>query len=384
MLHSPLDWLALLTVVAWLGSGVRLVLGNRSLRALRDLAPIADPAPSVSVVVAARDEARHLEKALRSVLAQRYPALEVIAVDDRSTDATPAILADLARDDARLRVVRVDELPPGWLGKNHALQAGAARASGEWLLFTDADVVMDPLALARAVGAAQRERIDHLAVAPELAMPGFWLDLFGGSFVLYFSRYAEPWKARDPRSRRYVGIGAFNLLRAAAYRAVGGHSRIPMRPDDDLKLGKVVKRAGFRQEMLAGRGALWVEWYGSVGEAVRGLEKNSFAGLDYSLLALLGASLALLLLDVWPFLGLLFTDGPARLLNAGTVGVALATYALLARNVGADPRRAPAFPLAALLFLYILTRASALTLLRGGIRWRGTYYALDELRANRV
>lgn len=383
-MESALFWLALATLAVWSVGAVRLGLGNLSILYLRDLPPAGEDAPPVSVVIAARDEARHVEAALASVLGQRYPSLEVVVVDDRSSDGTTEILRRMERETARLRVIRVDELPPGWLGKNHALVRGAEAASGEWLLFSDADVVMDPRTVSRAVGFAEREGIDHLAVAPELAMPTPLLDLFAGSFVVFFSQYAEPWKARDPRSRRHVGVGAFNLVRASVYRAVGGHRPIAMRPDEDVKLGKLIKRAGFRQEVLFGRGQLSVEWYASLGEVVRGLEKNAFAGLEYSVPAVVASSLALLLLNVWPFLAVLLTDGATRLLNAATAAVMMALYLASTRASGADPRGAPFFPLATLLFVFIVVRSMVLALRRGGIRWRGTHYPLDELRANRV
>lgn len=382
---SPPFWLALFLLAVWTGGALLLVLGGRRIPWLRDQAPVppAD-APRVSVVVAARDEERGIGEALRSVLAQRYPALEVVVVDDRSTDATGPILDRMALAEPRLRVIHLDRLPPGWLGKNHALHRGAEHAGGEWILFTDADVVMHPEAVARAVGFARRAGADHVAAAPGIVAPGPLLNLFVGAFALFFAQFSRPWKVRDPRSSRHVGVGAFNLVRTEAYRAVGGHRPIAMRPDDDLKLGKLLKRAGHRQEVLVGRGLVSVEWYPSLGEAVRGLEKNSFAALEYSVPAVVGSVLAMLLLNVWPFVAALVVEGPARWLYAATAGVAVGSYALSTRVSGANPWYGFAFPAASLIFVYVVVRATCLALLRGGIRWRGTHYPLDELRANRV
>jgi hypothetical protein len=385
MQNSPLLWLAALTALVWLGSAIEMGIGTRKIRSLRAVPPLppAD-APRVSVVIAARNEQEKLSAALRSVLDQDYPGLEVIVVDDRSTDATGAILDQMERGEPRLRVLHLDSLPPGWLGKNYALLQGAQLASGEWLLFTDADVVMHPSATARALGYATRERLDHLTIAPRLVMPSPALDAFAGAFAILFARYARPWKARDPRSRSHIGIGAFNLVHAAAYRSVGGHRPLAMRPDDDLKLGKVLKRAGFRQDILFGGEMVSVEWYASVGEAVRGLEKNTFAGLNYSVATVAASCLLLLALDVWPFLALLATDGPTRLLNAVTVATALLTYAASTRGSGTSPLYGLAYPLAILLFVFIVLRSTTLALRNGGIRWRDTLYPLDALRANRV
>src|SRR5687768_12486517 len=172
MLETVLFWLAVATLAAWVVGAAEVWRGNRSVGFLAELPPLRDAAPPrLSIVVAARDEERNIEAALGSVLAQGYPALEVVVVDDRSTDATGSILHRMELRHPRLRVIRVDDLPDGWLGKNHALQVGAAAAAGEWLLFTDADVVLAPGTLERAIGFAAARGVDHLAVAPELRMP---------------------------------------------------------------------------------------------------------------------------------------------------------------------------------------------------------------------
>jgi len=252
-------WLALANLVIVAAAIFILVRGNRSIRFLCDLpANLPSTAPRVSIIVAARNEETNLEAALES--AQDYPDLELTVVDDRSSDATPAILARVQARDARLRVVRIDSLPAGWLGKNYALERGAAAALGDILVFADADVVMRADAVRRAVAHALAASRDHLAITPEMIGPGVMLGTFMSAFTMYFSLYARPWKASDPQSRCFIGIGAFNLVRAGVYRAVGGHARIAMRPDDDIKLGKIIKDAGYSQEMLFGCGKIGVEW----------------------------------------------------------------------------------------------------------------------------
>mgnify|MGYP001237708278 CR=1 FL=1 len=246
-----LGWAELFLCLFITATSLDALLGMRRLGRLALADPIAGPAPRVSVVVAARNEARGVEAGMRSLLAQHYPALEIVAVNDRSTDETGAILDRLALGEPRLRVVHVAELPAGWLGKNHALALGAAAASGAWLLFTDADVVMQRDTLSRAIGHAERTGLDHLTVVPDLILPGL-LKCFTVGFIVWFSVYVRPWKASDPKSRFFVGVGAFNLVRTTAYQRAGGHEPIRMRPDDDLKLGKILKRSGARAEALSG------------------------------------------------------------------------------------------------------------------------------------
>src|SRR5690606_24876556 len=188
------EWLLL----AWAGIAfathvlvaVQLFQGVRRIARL-DAIPLPDERsvtwPRVSIVIAARNEERHLREALASVLALDYPDFEVIAIDDRSTDATGSILDRFAAECPRLRVVHVDELPRGWLGKNHALHAGAAQASGKYILFTDADIVMEPAALPRAVIYCEENELDHLAMTPRVVMPGPMLQAFAIAFTIYFT-----------------------------------------------------------------------------------------------------------------------------------------------------------------------------------------------------
>jgi glycosyltransferase involved in cell wall biosynthesis len=139
------------------------------------------------------------------VLSQDYPDFEVIAIDDRSTDRTGAILDREAAQNPALRVIHLQALPPGWLGKNHALQKGAEAASGSLILFTDADVVMDPSALRRAAFYLESNRLDHLAIAPRAPVPGFLSNAFLGVFATMFTLYTKPWKVSDPDSKKHIG-----------------------------------------------------------------------------------------------------------------------------------------------------------------------------------
>lgn len=384
-MRDPWFWPALFAAASMSVLFVDGVRGALSLRRLHEVPPVPDAeAPPVSVVVAARDEERGVGHALASLLAQRYGPLEVVVVDDRSTDATGAILDRMAAADPRLRVVHVADLPRGWLGKNHALHLGAAGASGEYLLFTDADVVMEPDAVARAVGYVRAHGVDHLAAGPRVEMPSLPLRVFVVLFALFFSIAFRPWKARDPRSPAHIGIGAFNLVRAEAYRAAGGHRPIAMRPDDDLKLGKLMKKHGFRQDFVVATESLRVEWYRTFGELVRGLMKNGFAGVDYRLRTVVAATVVQLLVFVLPWAAVWITVGAAQLLFGAAVLLAFGMYAGAARGQGVSPLYGVLFPVATLAFLYIVWRAAVVTLARGGIEWRGTRYPLDELRANEV
>jgi glycosyltransferase involved in cell wall biosynthesis len=386
-LQTPYDvGLLLLAAATTLGLTavfIDFATGYRQLRILAAVPP-ANAGPTLSVIAAARNEARGIEAAVTSLLRVDYPALEIIVVNDRSTDETAVILDRLARQHSRLTVRHVTKLPDGWLGKNHALWVGAAQASGALLLFTDADVVFEPTTLRRAVTLMEQDRLDHLAAIPEVTVPGVALNAFVAAFGVFFSLYARPWKAPDPRSRHHIGIGAFNLIRADVYRAIGTHQAIAKRPDDDIKLGKLVKKGGFRQEAVIGRGLIAVEWYASLRDMIDGLMKNAFAGVNYSLLAVVGSTVGLVLMDVWPFVAFLTTHGVVQLLNATSVALIVLIFWISARASGGRLAFALAFPAAALLFAYIIWRSALQAVIRGRVTWRETDYPLAQMRANRV
>jgi glycosyltransferase involved in cell wall biosynthesis len=340
--------------------------------------------PSVSVVIAGRNEERNVGEALQSVLALDYPELEVVFVNDRSTDRTGAIVRELAGGDPRLRLLDVGELPAGWLGKNHALHQGASDARGELILFTDADVVFDPSTLSRAVYWMLALKLDHLTSGFTVTAPTLRLRLFVAAFSFYFMLYARPWGASNPRSSAYIGIGGFNLVRAEHYRAAGGHEPIAMRPDDDMMLGKLMKKSGGRQALADPAGLIRVEWYPSLREAARGFEKNAFAGLEYSVVRLIGATIGLLTVCVWPFVAIFVTAGAVRWVNFAIAAVLVMTVGAMAVHTRmGSVAYGLALPLVTLVFLAMVWRASLLAIRRGGVRWKDTFYRLEDLRASR-
>lgn len=381
-MHGLLLTAAGFTLLFYLYATVELVLGSRTIARLEDIPPFPSPAPpKVSVVIAACNEARGIEEALTSVLNQDYPNYEVIAVNDRSTDGTGEILHRIAQANPRLKLITIHDLPPAWLGKNNALHQGAAHASGSFLVFTDADIVMHPSVLSRAVVYAIDHEVDHLAIAPRAVMKGTLLNAFLGTFALIFNLYVQPWKAKDPNSAKHIGIGAFNMVRTSVYRSVGGHQQIAMRPDDDMKLAKLLKSAGYRQDFVIGAALLSVEWYESFSQLVQGLMKNMFASVQYSVFLAIGGSAAQILIGVWPFAAIFVTRGWLQILNALIVATILILFSINAGPAGIRSRYALTYPLAVLAFCYILLRSMIVTLWTGGINWRGTHYPLSQLRA---
>ena len=378
-------YLALTTLFFWLVIGLELFIGNRSLGFLKDvIAARKDPLKKISIIVPARNEERNIREALQSMLQQDYSNLEFIIVNDRSTDNTGATLEQMQKEYPRLQVHTINDLPRGWLGKNHALQYGAERATGEILLFTDADIVMRPDTVSRSASYLRDHHLDHLCIMPNIRISSGLMGIFIMTFGIFFWLYAMPWRAADPKSKRYIGIGGFNMIRADVYRAIGMHQPIALRPDDDMKLGKLIKMNGYRQRLLHGESHLSVEWYRSVRELIDGLMKNAFAGVDYSVMAIVLTTIVQLTLGIWPFIALVITGGWALIVNSAIVLTMLALWVETAREQSLSRWYGIGCPLGILMFIYILWRAMILNIKNDGITWRGTHYSLKELKANRI
>ena len=376
-------WGALLIL---LSSIVKFFEALRAWRLVRpllgeDLRSMALHHHRLSVIIPARNEERKLEGALRTVLGQDHPNLEVILVDDRSTDETGSIMERLCarREDAS--VIHIEELPEGWLGKNHAVWVGARRARGDWLLLTDADVCFHPAAFRKAVDYAEERGLDHLTLIPDLRLSGYWLQSLVAFFYTAFLVLRGYYKANILSSDTGIGIGAFNLIRREAYEIVGGYEALAQRPDDDLTLGDRVKKLGLRQKLALGHGLLEVEWYASLGEFFRGVEKNSFAALGYSVPKTTGWVIIALAAMAWPFVGIFVSSRRTATLYLGAVAAQVATFAVCNRFLGLRAFLfALGYPFCVLLFTYTLARSALLALARGGIYWRDTFYPLSVLK----
>jgi hypothetical protein len=246
-----------------------------------------------------------------SLLAQDYPALEVVAVDDRSRDGTGEILDRLAARAPALRVVHVAELPEGWLGKNHACHLGFRATRGALVLFTDGDVSFAPGALRAAAAYLLAHRLGHLVALPRLETGGGLERAFVSAFAAligYLFRVAD---LRRPGTEAFVGVGAFNLVRREGYLAAGGHERLRLEVADDVKLGLLLRRSGVAQGAADGGGRVRVRWQAGLLASLGGLVKNAFAGLEYRWDLTLGLCALLALLGAGPLAALLGPP-PAR------------------------------------------------------------------------
>ena len=378
---------------SWL---IALVWLSRVLPALRMLPRIPnllDPAydaadnstewPSITVIVPAKNEAAAIEHSLRSLLASDFPHLAIIAVDDRSTDATGPIMDRIAAEPharGRLQVLHVTELPEGWLGKPRAMALAAAGVESEWLLFTDADVLFAPDAIRRAMTYAMRSQADHLVVFPTLVLRGWAEKMLIAFFQSVSALAARPWKIADPKATRdYIGVGAFNIVRRSVYDKLDGYTALRMEVLDDMRLGYRVKQAGYAQRVAFGKNLLRIRWAESAWGILENLTKNLFAVFRFREPLLLLACVGLAGLCLTPFLALA-VPGAARWAGLVTLIGLLMLNLRYWKQTHISPLYLALFPIATLLFLITLVRSMLLVLWRGGVLWRGTLYPLKELR----
>ncbi len=337
----------------------------------------------VSVIIPARNERAVIETVVTSVLASAYRPLEVLVVDDRSTDDTAARVGELARRDPRLRLIAGEELPPGWYGKPWACLQGYRAARGDLLLFTDADTRHAPELLGRAVGALRETGADLLTIAPRQRCETFWERIVMPQIWLLLGvRYHPARVNRSRRPRDVIANGQFILMPRASYEAVGTHEAVRGDVAEDLALAQAVVAGGGRLHFAFAERLMETRMYQGLGALIEGWSKNVYLGGRRSfpeepvLRALVPVMLAL---------AFCFWLAPPSALVFGVLAGAPAPSAIVATGLGAlfwclicFGMQIPAiyglgYPLGAAVALYIAARST----LRGRrrVEWRGRTYA---------
>ncbi len=389
-------------IVHWIaGSIVGLAWFSRIVEAAIGMPRIADVAkpewdrrpsapggePRVSIIVPARNEEADIRATLEGLLALDYSNYEVIAVDDRSTDSTGARMEEAAASPAahgRLQIIHVSELPAGWMGKTHAMWAAANQTSGDWLLFTDADVLFKPDSLRRVMAYAEAEKADHVVLFPRMIMENPGERMMIAFFQALFVFGHRPWKVADPGAQDHMGVGAFNMVRRPVYEAVGTYKALRMEVLDDMKLGKVVKNAGYAQRNVFGEDLISLRWVKGTFGIVDNLSKNFFALLSFQWPRTVASIVALAFLNLGPFVGVWMAHGWARLPYAVALASIFAIYWGMSGLSDVRPYYFLLHPISTCVVTYTVAQSMVLTIWQGGIVWRGTKYPLVELRKGMV
>ncbi len=379
-LELALDALAHLCALAALGYAARTSTLLRSWERVPVVAELPGP-PSLSVIVPARNEARSIARCVRSLLVQTLPDYELIVVDDRSEDATPAILAELAGAHPRLRVVHGEALPAGWVGKPWALTQGARRARGEWLLFTDADTRHAPAACASALAYVRARGADALTLATHQELGSLGeravLPTILGLVLVASGSAAQ---LNDPADTEHaLANGQYILVARRAYDALGGHEALRGEIVEDVAFARRLKRDGrFRLLLAGGEAIVSVRMYRSLRDLWNGFSKNVYLGAGGDLRMLLGGIAFVAALSVVPAglaLDALVRRRPLRGLEALlclAAGMAVQAYGLRATRL---PRRLALWAPVGYAVLGAIIANSTWRVVSGrGVEWRGRRY----------
>lgn len=356
-----------------------LVIGFNKIKQLSKQ-PIIEPEVPLAIIVAVRNEEEDLGTALKSLCNINYRNYSLVVVNDRSTDRTPEILNNFKQSYPQLNIVTLATLPEGWLGKNNAMYQGYLSSTEEWMLFTDADIVFHPDAIGRALGYAVSNKLDHMTILPEMISRSTVLNSVYATFCIMLMIHMKPWNAKNPKSKSSSGIGAFNLIRRDAYGKIGTHTKIKLRPDDDLQLGIKVKQAKLRQDVLAGKGLVCLEWYKNLGQFGNGVLKNSFATADYKLTTAIANVLFILVAIALP-MPVMFIFGSATIRLMAAI---MLLFHIIYMSVVPPNKWWYAFmiPFSGFFLAWIFLKASVITVKQGGIYWRDSFYSLEDLKSN--
>jgi len=381
----------LLIGVAWATVGLWLVgayLTWRGITRQKRLTPAAahgvegEP-PLVSILVPARNEEhRVLDASVRSMLAQIYRRLEVVAVNDRSTDATGPILRSIANTNPKLRVIDGIDPPPQWLGKPHALRQALDASRVEWILATDADMIFDPRAVTTAMKLALAKRLDAVTLIPHVHCLSFWERVFMPAFGWFMLMALPVERVNDPRRAEAVGVGGFFLMRRRALERIGGYEAVRGEVAEDLRVAEELKRTGARLRIEYAPELVSTRMQTNFREIWEGFTKNLFAGAKFSFWRAVGAALVVLVFSVAPpviaaVCGVSVLSGGSGIwvqLFIPTLlvwAIQVATFVLVNRTWNVQIAYALTMPLGHALFVAILLNSAVLVAIGRGVMWKG-------------
>jgi chlorobactene glucosyltransferase len=352
--------------------------------------PPPQNAPLVSICIPARNEENNIRSCVEAALAQDYPNIEVIVLDDRSTDATLTQLQKIAAHDLRLILVHGSDLPDGWAGKPHALYQASAVARGEWLCFVDADTFLRPEAISSCYVKAFETEADLFTVMTEQVLGSFWEKVVMPLVMTALSVGFSPRKVNDPSRRDAVANGQFILIKRTVYDAIGGHEKVKDQIVEDKALSELVKSNGHRLVIADGMQVVRTRMYTSLPTMWEGWTKNIYLGLrDHVAMLFLGAFgaslglIAALFLPIWPLLGWFwYANGGGPMALAVSIeallvwGYLIYFRALIAHKMNISPWYALTTPLGAGIFAAMMLTSAWKVISGQGVTWRGrTYHA---------
>ncbi|MEE2904681.1 MAG: glycosyltransferase family 2 protein [Myxococcota bacterium] len=392
-----MTWAEIILVLFASIAFLALLKANYDLRQFRCLDTLSfdeSALPFLSIVICGRNEQESIQATITDLTLQSRFEAEIIFVDDRSTDGTPKILEELQKTIRNLKTVRVNELPQGWLGKNHACQVGQEVASGDWILFTDADIRFQPDAIPKALQYAISQELDHLTVLPKIVSQNRLVRLLAcaatnilisGTRAASIARLARSPNARDRTRGRVLGIGAFNLVRTETWRESQGFSKICGEVLDDMGVAWLIRKQKGRSDWLWSKAIISVDWYRSVPALYLGMSKSFLAGAKYRPALLIIQAIGLAAISASPWVCLFHRSQPVCVtLGSITAGMLLRVAYRRARMQYQSAVYTVLAPLSQLILATMMLGTALRGLARPHLSWRGTDYSFELLRKAQV
>jgi chlorobactene glucosyltransferase len=344
--------------------------------------------PLISICIPARNEENNIRRCVEAALNQDYPNIEVIVLDDRSSDATLTQLKEIASHDSRLLPISGADLPEGWAGKPHALHQASAAAHGKWLCFVDADTFLKPEAISSCYAKALETEADLFTVMTEQILGSFWEKVVMPLVMTALSVGFSPRKVNDPSRRDAVANGQFILIKRSIYDAIGGHEKVKDQIVEDKAISEQVKWNGHRLVVADGMQLVRTRMYTSMPSMWEGWTKNIYLGLrdhiGMLLLGAFGASLGLiaaLFMPIWPLLGLIWYIKTGEWMALVVIlqsllvwGYLLYYRMVIAKKMNISPWYAWTTPLGAGIFAAMMLTSAWKVISGQGVTWRGRTY----------
>jgi hopene-associated glycosyltransferase HpnB len=368
--------------IFWIALLIQALRGLRQIPYLpEDIEPVS--IPKVTIVVPARNESHIVAQCLQSLLRQDYPDFEIILIDDHSDDDTFQIASAIAEQDSRLSVIRSVELPGDWRGKAWANQQGAALAKGNWLLFTDADIVYDPSTVRTAIATAQKEKLDLLSIVPFMECDSFWSRVVLPGFTIILNMVRPIHQSNDPKSKTALAAGGFILTKQLIFRHEGGYHLVRESMAEDVRIAELYKKLGYKiRTYVTHRPLLVTRMYDSFGSLWDGLTRHAFEGSNYSPVRMIAAVVGAYSLIVAPavllILAFLFGWWKIALFCALPVLAMIAVQIRTNQFFHISPLYFFSFPLTTALYGLIMLNSMMSYYFRGGNHWKGRRYRKSE------
>ena len=333
----------------------------------------------VSIIIPTRNEADSIKSCIESILNLDYHNTEIIVVDGGSTDKTKEILQKYKK---YIKIINEPKLPSKWIGKNWACHVGYQHSIGDLLLFTDADTIHSTWSLSSTVNYLKKSKSDLLSLYPKILNFTFWEKFLMPPISSFIVFYTQGKKTNDDNKKKWMANGQYILIKKETYEKVGGHKKIKERIYEEYRLAELIKKSGYKIRLLHAPDALKTRMYSNFKDIWEGFQKNSFAGMNYSLIRLISFSILLISIHLFPFIFFIYEIFNLFILNQSvnilwSTSILSFTYVwmfIFYKKIDADVKYVIIYPLSIIFYIGILFKSAYLILSKKGVTWKNRTY----------